>query len=167
MAEPGKSAPSTRRYSVGEGRQKVLVVGCGFPQLGLLRAARELGLSLVGVDANPRAIGAAVCDEFHEVSTHDADAIAKVAREARVDGITTCGSEVALLGTVRAAEILGLPFYGDAATVERCQAKDLMREAYAEGGAPIPAFTATNSFDAVEAFVESVDLPVVLKPSRG
>jgi biotin carboxylase len=152
---------------MAEGRQRVLIVGCGFPQLGLLRAACELGLSVVGVDANPRAIGAAVCDEFHEVSTHDADAIVRVARETRVDGITTCGSEVALLGTVRATAILGMPFYGDAATVERCQAKDLMREAYAEGGAPIPAFAATNSFDAVEAFVEKVGLPVVLKPSRG
>jgi biotin carboxylase len=161
------SSPSTRRYGVGEGRQKVLIVGCGFPQLGLLRAARELGLSVVGVDANPRAIGARECDEFCEVSTHDVDAVVRAAKDARVDGITTCGSEVALLTTVRAAAVLGLPFYGDAATVERCQAKDLMREAYAEGGAPIPAFAATNAFEHVEAFVERVGLPVVLKPSRG
>jgi biotin carboxylase len=42
-----------------------------------------------------------------------------------------------------------------------------MREAYSEGGAPIPAFAATNSLDAVEAFVEKEGLPVILKPSRG
>jgi len=145
----------------------VLIVGCGFPQLGLLRASRELGLSVVGVDANSKAIGTVECDEFHRVSTHDVDAIVRIATDARIDGITTCGSEVALLSTVRAADQLGLPFYGDAATVERCQAKDLMREAYSDGGAPIPAFAATNSFDAVEAFVEKEGLPVVLKPSRG
>src|SRR6266550_6123997 len=115
MADP--AAPDTRRgYDVSDARQKVLIVGCGFPQLGLLRAARELGLAVVGVDANPSAIGAEVCDEFRAVSTHDVAAIVGVAEGARIDGITTCGSEVSLRATVRAADVLGFPFYGDAAT---------------------------------------------------
>jgi biotin carboxylase len=146
---------------------RVVIVGCGFPQLGLVRAARGLGLRVIGLDANARAIGAAVCSDFREVSTHDVDRIAAVAREVRADGITTCGSEIALASTARAAEQLGLPFYGDVATVDRCQAKDQMRAAYREGGAPIPAFTVATSFADVEAFVEAEGLPVVIKPSRG
>ncbi len=161
------SSPSTRRFGTSEKRQSVLIVGCGFPQLGLLRAARALGLWVVGVDANGSSIGAAVCDEFREVSTHDVDAVVAVARETKVDGITTCGSELSLRTTVRAAEILGMPFYGDIATVERCQAKDQMREAYAKGGAPIPRYGSATSFDDVERFVAEEGLPVVLKPSRG
>jgi S-sulfo-L-cysteine synthase (3-phospho-L-serine-dependent) len=146
---------------------RVIVVGCGFPQLGLLRAAREQGLVVIGVDANPRAIGVAVCHEFHEVSTHDADRIAEVATKTHADGITTCGSEIALASTARAAEQLGKPFYGDVATIERCQAKDQMRAAYLQGGAPIPAFKAVTSLAEVETFVGVEGLPVVLKPSRG
>jgi len=149
------------------GRRKILVVGCGFPQLGLLRAARELGLLVVGVDANPAAIGAAVCDEFREVSTHDVDTIAHLAREVGIDGVTTAGSEVALSTTVRVCQLLGLPFYGDAATVDRCQGKDQMRQAYRAGGAPIPAFAVASSLGDVQVFVERLGLPVVLKPSRG
>jgi biotin carboxylase len=145
----------------------VLIVGCGFPQLGLLRAARDLGLHVVGADVNPAAIGVATCNEFREVSTHDVDAIVRAAREAKVDGITTCGSEHSLRSTVRAAEILALPFYGDVATVERCQAKDQMREAYLSGGAPIPAFAVATSFAEVQAFVGRQGLPIILKPSRG
>jgi len=57
--------------------------------------------------------------------------------------------------------------YGDAATVERCQAKDLMRKAYRLGGAPTPAFAVARTFDEVEAFVAEHGLPVVLKPSLG
>ena len=75
--------------------KRVLIVGCGFPQLGLLRAAKELGLWVLGVDANRSAIGATVCDDFREVSTHDVDAVVRVAREMKVDGIMTCGSELA------------------------------------------------------------------------
>ncbi|HEX9296859.1 MAG TPA: ATP-grasp domain-containing protein [Polyangiaceae bacterium] len=146
---------------------KVLIVGCGFPQLGLLRAARDLGVFVIGTDANPAAIGAAVCHELHQVSTHDVDDVVACARRTRAEGITTCGSEVALATTARAAAILGLPFYGDPTTVERCQAKDQMREAYREGGAPIPAFAVANSFEDVRVFVDRRGLPVVLKPSRG
>jgi biotin carboxylase len=146
---------------------RVLVVGCGFPQLGLLRVARELGLWVIGVDANPRAIGVAVCNDFREVSTHDGARIAEVARELRVQGITTCGSEIGLVSAARAAAELGLPFYGDVATVDRCQAKDQMRAAYLRGGAPIPAFAVVASSADVESFVRENGLPVVLKPSRG
>jgi len=146
---------------------KVLIVGCGFPQLGLLRAARELGLHVIGVDANPSSIGARICQEFHEASTHDVEAIVRVARMARAQGITTCGSELALASTVRAAQALGMPFYGDAATVDRCQAKDLMREAYRSGGAPIPAFASASALADVETFVAEQGLPIIVKPSRG
>ncbi|HMI87832.1 MAG TPA: ATP-grasp domain-containing protein [Polyangiaceae bacterium] len=146
---------------------RVVIVGCGFPQLGLVRAARELGLDVIGIDANPRAIGAAECSEFHEVSTHDVDGIAEVVQKTRGEGITTCGSEIALASTARVAEQLGLPFYGDVATVDRCQAKDQMRAAYRQGGAPIPAFSAVTVLAEAEAFVEGEGLPVVVKPSRG
>jgi biotin carboxylase len=146
---------------------RVVIVGCGFPQLGLVRAARELDLEVIGVDANPRAIGASLCQDFHEVSTHDVDRIAEVVQKTRADGVTTCGSEVGLTSTVRVCERLGLPFYGDVATVDRCQAKDLMRAAYRQGGAPIPAFTVATSFGEVESFVRAEGLPIVIKPSRG
>jgi biotin carboxylase len=148
-------------------KPRVLIVGCGFPQLGLLRAARSLGAYVVGVDGNPEAIGVGVCDRFELASTHDADAIAAAARAARVDGITTAGSELALGTTVRAAEKLGMPFYGDAATVERAQAKDQMRAAYRAGGAPIPEYAVATSFDDVRAFVDGRGLPIIIKPSKG
>lgn len=75
--------------------------------------------------------------------------------------------EVALRTTAEAAAKLGLPFYGDTDTVDRCQAKDRMREAYRAGGAPVPAFAVAKDFDDVRAFVKSHALPVILKPSRG
>jgi biotin carboxylase len=68
---------------------------------------------------------------------------------------------------VRAAQTLGMPFYGDATTVDRCQAKDLMREAYRSGGAPIPSFASARTLADVEAFVQKEGLPIIVKPSRG
>jgi biotin carboxylase len=147
--------------------RRVAIVGCGFPQLGLIRAARSYGLFVIGLDANRAAIGAALCSEFVNVSTGDVDAVVAAARASKASGITTCGSELALATTARAAEVLGLPFYGDSAAVRRCQSKDLMREAYRAGGAPIPAFVAAQSWEQVERFASDKGLPVILKPATG
>jgi biotin carboxylase len=146
---------------------RVLIVGCGFPQLGLLRAARSLGLAIVGVDRSPQAIGVQACDVFREVSTDDTEGIARAVRDTGATGLCTCGSEVALRAAADAAHELGLPFYADPDTVDRCQAKDRMREAYRRGGAPIPAFAVAEDFDAVRSFALSHGLPIILKPSRG
>jgi biotin carboxylase len=146
---------------------RVAIVGCGFPQLGLIRAARSLGLFVIGLDANQAAIGAALCHQFVNVSTGDVDAVVGAAREHGASGITTCGSELALKTAARACEVIGLPFYGDSATVRRCQSKDLMRQAYRTGGAPIPSFAAAESWDQVQRFATDAGLPLVLKPATG
>jgi hypothetical protein len=54
---------------------RILVVGCGFPQLSLLRTAKRMGLFVVGADVNPRAVGVKHCDEFFEVSAGDVDGL--------------------------------------------------------------------------------------------
>jgi biotin carboxylase len=147
--------------------RRVAIVGCGFPQLGLIRAARSFDLFVIGLDANADAIGAGLCHQFVEVSTGDVDGVVAAARASGASGITTCGSELALTTTARAAEALGLPFYADSATVRRCQSKDLMREAYRAGGAPIPSFVAAQSFGDVERFAADRGLPIIVKPATG
>ncbi|HLK40054.1 MAG TPA: ATP-grasp domain-containing protein, partial [Polyangiaceae bacterium] len=146
---------------------RLLAVGCGFPQLSLLRAAKRLGLSVVGVDANPRAVAVRLCDEFIELSTSDADALCALADRMRPDAIATTGSEVALTTTAAAAERLGLPFYADPETVRRCQEKDSMRAAYAAAGLAVPGFARCERIEQARAFAARQGYPLVLKPSRG
>jgi biotin carboxylase len=152
---------------VTDSRPRILIVGCGFPQLSLLRAARRRGLVVVGADRNPRAVGVPLCDEFHAASTSDASALCGVVREARVTAITTTGSEVALRGTADVASRLGLPFYADPATVRRCQDKDVMRRAYAAGGVAVPPFAGCETLDDARRFASALGFPLVVKPSRG
>jgi biotin carboxylase len=143
------------------------VVGCGFPQLSLVRAAKRRGLVVVGADANPRAVAVPLCDEFHEVSTSDVERLTHLVREARVDALTTTGSEVALRATAQVAPRVRMPFYADPETVRRCQDKDTMRAAYAERGVAVPAFASCASPDQARAFAASHGFPLVVKPSRG
>jgi len=147
--------------------QTLMVVGCGFPQLGLLRFARTEGLTVVGVDASESAVGVALCDRFVHCSTTDVEGIVAGAKKEAVDGIVTCGSEHALRGAAAAAPAIGLPFYGDLETVSRCQAKDLMRAAFDAAEVPSPAHRRVKTVAEARAFAESQGLPVVVKPPRG
>jgi carbamoyl-phosphate synthase large subunit len=147
--------------------KRVLVVGCGFPQLSLIRAARRRGLYVVGADVNPRAVGASHVQELAEVSTNDPDGLCELAARTRVDAVTTTGSEVSLRATAEVARRLGVPFYADVETVRRCQDKDEMRAGYAAAGLTVPGFARCESLEEARAFAASRGYPLVVKPSRG
>jgi biotin carboxylase len=147
--------------------KRVLIVGCGFPQLSLLRAAKRLGLHVIGADANPQAVGTPFCDEFFEVSTSDVDTLSDLVARARAGAMTTTGSEVALRAAAQVAERCRLPFYADPETVRKCQDKDAMRAAYTAAGVAAPVFARCQSLAEARAFARAQGFPLVVKPSRG
>jgi biotin carboxylase len=146
---------------------RILIVGCGFPQLSLIRLARGIGLYVVGADLNPKAVGVRDCHQFAQVSTADVDGLVALFQTARCAAITTTGSEVSLRATAAVAARLGLPFHADPETIRRCQEKDRMRAAYATGGVSVPPFAGCASFEEAETFAKSIGFPVVVKPARG
>ncbi|MCS6899955.1 MAG: ATP-grasp domain-containing protein [Myxococcales bacterium] len=147
--------------------RKIAVVGCGFPQLGLLRAARDLGLSILGLDLNPEAVGVPLVDRFEQVSTGDPKAIEAALVRTGVRAITTTGSELALTSTAQVAHRLGLPFYAPPEVILRCQDKGAMRAAYLAAGLPVPRFLHARSLDEARNFAETVGPPLVVKPAFG
>jgi biotin carboxylase len=146
---------------------RILVVGCGFPQLSLVRSAKGRGLYVIGADHNPRAIAVGLCDEFHEVSTSDVAGLCALVARVRADTVTTTGSEVSLKATAQLAAQLRLPFYAQPETVRRCQDKDAMRLAYAAKGVPVPGFARCGTLEEARAFAHERGFPLVVKPARG
>jgi biotin carboxylase len=147
--------------------RKIAVVGCGFPQLGLLRAARGLGLSVLGLDLNPEAVGVPLVDRFERASTGDPEAIAGAIVRAGADAIATTGSELALTTTAQVARRLGLPFYAAPEVVFRCQDKGAMRAAYQGAGLPVPRFLHARSLGEARSFAREVGGSLVVKPAFG
>jgi biotin carboxylase len=160
---------STRAGVTAEDARPIVVVGCGFPQLGLLRAFRARGIVTVGLDQSATAVGVPLASSFLPVSTAEVAAVASAVVSAGARGIATSGSELALTTTVKVAEQLGLPFYADVATVRRSQVKDEMRRAYEAAGLPVPRFRAlpTDDVSAARDFADEVGYPLVVKPANG
>ena len=120
------------------GRKRLLVLGAGPAQIGLLRAARERGLFVVAVDRDPGAPGFAYADKRAIVSTEDEPGVDRLARAESVDGIVSPGADWPVGVAARVAERLGLPHPIDPVTATLATSKQRQRERLAAAGVPQP-----------------------------
>jgi len=142
----------------------VLFVGAGRHQRRAILRARELGLCVVAVDGNPEALGLQVADLPEPVDFRDVDAVERVARKHRVDGVLTISSDRAVPVVAEVADRLGLPGIG-LQTAIRMTDKLAMRRALAARGVPQPRFTAVRTLAEARSALADIGLPAVLKPA--
>ena len=123
MAEHPRSQPA-----------RLLVLGAGAAQLGLLEAAAARDLSVIAVDRNPVAPGFAFADERAVISSEDEAGIERLARAREVDGIISPGADWPVGIAARVAEHLGLPHPISGATAVLATTKTRQRERFAAAG---------------------------------
>ena len=118
-------------------RRRLLVLGAGPAQLGLLEAARARGdLDVIAVDRDPQAVGFALADERAVLSSEDEEAVDRLARARDVDGIVSPGADWPVGIAARVAERIGLTHPIDARTGSVATSKARQRDAFAEAGVP-------------------------------
>ncbi len=120
------------------GRARLLVLGAGPAQLGLLEAARARGLHVIAADRDPHAVGFPLAHERALVSSEDEPAVERLARARAVDGIVSPGADWTVGVAARVAERLGLPHPLDGATATLVTSKARQRERLAARGVPQP-----------------------------
>jgi biotin carboxylase len=135
------------------GRPRLLVLGAGPAQLGLLEAARDRDLYVVAADRDPSAPGFELADDRALVSTEDEPGIERLARARQVDGIVSPGADWPVGVAARVAGRIGLPHPLDAATGSLVTSKLRQRERFSAAGVP----------HAPAAGSESVAVPCVVK----
>ena len=141
--------------------RRLLVLGAGPAQLGLLGAAREQGLFVIALDRDPTAPGFRYADRRAIISTEDEHGIERLASAEGVEGIIAPGIDWPVGIAARVAERLGLPHPIDAAVANRAVSKQKQREALAEANVPQP------SWHIVSAPEDGLPVPSVVKaPDR-
>jgi biotin carboxylase len=136
-------------------RPRLLVLGAGPAQLGLLEAARRRGLYVIAADRDPQAIGFEHADERAVISTDDEPALERLARALDVNGVISPGADWAVGVAARIADRIGLPHAIDTATASLATSKARQRERFSEAGVPQPHVAAPG---------EQPRLPCVVKP---
>ena len=143
------------------GRRRLLVLGAGPAQLGLLAAARRRDLFVIAVDREPGAPGFRYADRRAILSTEDEQGIERLARAERVDGLISPGTDWPVGIAARVAERLGLPHPLAPAAAVLATSKLRQRERFAERGVPQSRWLLTSEPD------ESLGFPCVVKaPDR-
>ena len=147
--------------------RRLLVLGAGPAQLGLLAAARARELHVIAVDRDPSAPGFRYADRRAIVSTEDESGIERLAAAERVDGLIAPGIDWPVAIAARAAERLALPHPISPETATLSTSKLRQRERFAEAGVPQPAYEiCSGAREAAEAAAR-IGFPCVVKaPDR-
>ncbi len=160
MVERGPGAGERRR-------RRLLVLGAGGAQLGLLEAARALDLFTVAVDRDPGAPGFSFADRRAIISTEDEPSIERLAEAERIDGAIAPGIDWPVGVAARIAKRLALPHPLSPETAQLTISKLRQRERFAEAGVPQPGSELCKSLDEAAAAAERFGFPCVVKaPDR-
>jgi biotin carboxylase len=141
----------------------VLFVGAGRHQRRAIEQARARGLRVAAVDRNADAPGLAEADVAEVVDFTSVDAVVDFARRAGIDGVLTVSADRAVPVVAAVAEQLGLSGIG-VATAHLLTHKRAMRDRLGAAGLPQPPYATLRSAADVEAALEVVSFPGVLKP---
>jgi biotin carboxylase len=151
----------------GARTDRLLVLGAGPAQLGLLAAARSRGLHVIAVDRDPSAPGFRYADRRAILSTEDEPGIERLAGAERVDGIIAPGIDWPVAIAARVAERLGLPHPISPETAMLSTSKLRQRERFADAGVPQPAYEVCPGVAEAAAAAARIGYPCVVKaPDR-
>lgn len=145
--------------------KKIMILGAGVYQLPLIKKAKKMGLYTVVVSIPGSYPGFDFADKVYYKNTTDADAVLEIAEKERVDGILTCGTDVAIASIGRVCDTLGLKGISENAAIKSCN-KILMKEALRNAGVACAKYKVMNlsdDFNAVFKSCEEIGYPVVIK----
>lgn len=147
--------------------RRLLVLGAGPAQIGLLEAAQARGLYTIAVDRDPRAPGFRYATRRAIVSTEDELNVERLADAERVGGLVSPGSDWPVAVAARVAERLALPHPLSPQTAVLATSKLRQRERFAAAGVPQPAYAICRSAaEGLEA-AAAIGFPCVVKaPDR-
>jgi len=143
--------------------KRILIVGVGGNQVGVVTKAREMGLFAVAVDGNPEAPGLTHADVAEVANILNPAELVRVGRQHGVDAIYAA-AEPAVEAVAQAGQELDLPGLPTEVAF-RVRNKLAMREALHAQGVPGPAYRGVRSPREAEAAAREIGLPVIVKPA--
>jgi biotin carboxylase len=148
-------------------RPRLLVLGAGPAQLGLLAAARKRDLYVIAVDRDPDAPGFRHADRRAIVSAEDEQGIDRLVEAERVDGLIAPGIDWPVGIAARVAARRGLPHPLTPEAAVLATSKVRQRERFATAGIPQPGYRSCRTLGDARDAVAELGRPCVVKaPDR-
>lgn len=148
-------------------QRRLLVLGAGPAQLGLLAAARDSGCFVIAADRDPAAPGFRFSDRRAIVSAEDEPALAQLAEAEEVDGVIAPGIDWPVAIAARIASRLGLPHPLTPESAVLATSKLEQRQHFLEAQVPQVAWETCRTVEEARAAAGRLGFPLVVKaPDR-
>lgn len=144
--------------------KKILIIGASALQLPAILKAKEMGLRVAVADFNPKAVGIPFADQYFNASTIDVEAICKVAKDFRPNGIMTLATDMPMRSIAAATSMLGLPGIS-VETALKSTDKWEMIKAFVSNGVEAPQYLFLSDSQDLQAHREEIRYPCVMKPT--
>lgn len=144
--------------------KKLLIIGASILQLPAIKRAKELGYYVGVIDYNPNAIGVPFADEYFNVSTVDAEGVARTAEGFAPDGIMTLATDMPMRSIAVACERLGLPGISYDTAIKSTD-KGEMIKAFEECEVEHPWYFILTKSDDIDMIIDKLTFPCISKPT--
>ena len=133
--------------------------------LPVIEAAHKQGYYVITADYIPDNIAHQYSDEYVNVSIIDKEAVLKVAREKKIDGIMSFGVDPGVVSASYVQNQMGLPSFGPFESVEILQNKDKFRAFLTENGFNVPKAKGYSDPEEAVRDASQWEYPVIVKPT--
>ena len=143
--------------------KRLLVVGAGRGQIGLYKAAKEMGVHTIAgtmPDNNPP--GIKLADEVCYMNIAKPDEVLEKAKTLNIDGLTTSCLDTGVPAIGKVCDALGLTGLTENAAI-MCGDKLKMKKAFMEHGVSTAKFVEIHSQEELEKALDILQLPVIIK----
>ncbi len=149
-------------YSELKGK-KLLFLGAVRPLCEAVEIAKSMGIYTIVTDYLPDSPAKKYADKACMVSTTDVDAIVKLCKEEKVDGIFTAFIDSMLPYARKVCDIMGFPFYASEEQIRLSLDKAFFKQQCRKYDVPVPMdFTEAITENGIDA--SKVTFPVIVKP---
>lgn len=142
--------------------KKLMIMGAGIYQVPLIKKAKDMGIYTIAVSIPGNYPGFKIADKVYYEDTVDYEKVLEIAREEKIDGIMTAGTDVAVITIGKVCDELGLCGLSfEAAKI--ASNKLLMKEKYKEYGVRTAGFRELSFADDIGQKTAGMHFPLIFK----
>ncbi|WP_071460923.1 ATP-grasp domain-containing protein [Bacillus massilinigeriensis] len=143
--------------------KRLLILGAGRGQIGLIKTAKEMGIkTIVGTLPNNNPPGIAIADEVCHMDISNPDDVLTKSKELNLDGIATCCLDTGVTALGKSCDQLDFIGLSENAA-ELCQDKLKMKTALMENGVSTAKFFKVSTEEELSQCLQNLMLPVIIK----
>lgn len=144
--------------------KRLLIAGSSGLLVDTVETAKRLGVYTIVTDYYPHGIAKRFADKSYDISTADMEAMEKLVRDEKIDGVFTGYSEVSLYFAQELCNRLGIPFYATKEQLDTVTNKLKFKEMCRRHGVPTVKQFELDS-RCLPEHLSKIEYPVIVKPA--